>query len=215
MSHDDFAFEPVRGLPERLPKGEHILWQGSPSPWCLAREAFGVHWVAGYFVVLAVWRVGASSAEMGLAGALPLAGPLLIAGAVACLIILAIATVQARSAIYTLTNRRVALRIGAALTMTLNLPYPRIAAAHLDLRPGGTGTIAFDLMDDVRFSYLMTWPHVRPWHVSPTRPALRCIPDAARVAEMIAEAAEVRASEPTVARVGPSAPLPAHAIAAE
>ena len=205
MHHDDFAFEPVRGLPEPLPRGEHILWQGSPSPWRLACEAFALRWVAGYFVLLAVWRVGVASAGMPLAQALPLAGPLLVAGLAACLLLLGIATVQARSAVYTLTNRRVAMRIGAALTMTLNLPYPKIGAATLDLRRGGTGTIAFELLDDVRFSYLLTWPHVRPWRMTRTQPALRCIPDAARIARMIADAAEIRASEPVVTRGAPSA----------
>ena len=57
MSHDDFAFEPQRGLPERLPAGEHILWQGSPQPWRIAVEALSIKWIAGYFVLLAVWRV--------------------------------------------------------------------------------------------------------------------------------------------------------------
>ena len=28
--HDDFDFEPVRGLPQVLPKGERMLWQGAP-----------------------------------------------------------------------------------------------------------------------------------------------------------------------------------------
>ena len=28
MSEDDFAVEPIEGLPELLPKGEVILWQG-------------------------------------------------------------------------------------------------------------------------------------------------------------------------------------------
>ena len=106
------------------------------------------------------------------------------------------------------------MRIGAALTMTLNLPYGQIGAARLDLRRGGSGTLAFELPRDVRFSYLMTWPHVRPWHMRHTEPALRCIKDAARVAAIMAEAAEARAAEPTVTRLAP-VPAPAHAIAAE
>mgnify|MGYP005988351047 CR=1 FL=1 len=48
MSHDDFAVEPVRGLPEALPEGEHILWQGSPSVMRLAREGFKINWIIGY-----------------------------------------------------------------------------------------------------------------------------------------------------------------------
>ncbi len=29
--HDDFAFDPLPGLPEALPAGENILWQGRPD----------------------------------------------------------------------------------------------------------------------------------------------------------------------------------------
>ena len=93
------------------------------------------------------------------------------------------------------------MRIGAALTMTLNLPYVQIANASLDLRRGGSGTIAFELMGDTRFSYLMTWPHVRPWHMSRTQPALRCIKDAGAVAAIFADAAETRVAEPVIERV--------------
>jgi hypothetical protein len=49
MSHDDFATEPVEGLPERPPEGESILWQGRPQAWALARESLAIRWVAGYF----------------------------------------------------------------------------------------------------------------------------------------------------------------------
>ena len=55
--HDDFAMEPIQGLPERPPLGEEILWQGRPATLALARDAFKVTWVAGYFVALALWRV--------------------------------------------------------------------------------------------------------------------------------------------------------------
>lgn len=214
--HDDFAFEPVRGLPEALPPGERILWQGAPDAWRLACEAFKLRWVAGYFVLLAGWRVAVSAAGMPLGQALSHAAPFLVIGAVACAVIFGIAWVQARATVYTLTNRRVAMRIGAALTMTLNLPYGQIRAAGLDLRRGGTGTIAFALPENFRFSHVMTWPHVRPWHIRHTEPALRCIADAARVAAMIADAAETRIAEPAVTRNAPASnPDPIHAIAAE
>lgn len=201
MSHDDFKFEPVRGLPEALPKDEHILWQGSPNPWRLAVEALLLKWVAGYFIVLAVWRIGVSSTEYPLTDAMAHGIPFVLVGAVACLVLYGLATVQAKSAVYTLTNKRVAMRIGASLTMTLNLPYTQIANANLDLRQGGTGTVAFELKGDTRFSYLMTWPHVRPWHMNPTQPALRCIPHAERVAAMFADAADARVSQPQLERV--------------
>jgi len=45
MHHDDFKFEPVRGLPEALPKDEYILWQGAPNALRLAKDAWGLNWV--------------------------------------------------------------------------------------------------------------------------------------------------------------------------
>lgn len=201
MSHDDFKFEPVRGLPEALPEDEHILWQGSPDPWRLAVEALSLKWVAGYFVLLAFWRIGVSSLDYSLTQAMSHGIPFILVGAVACLVLFGLATVQARSAVYTLTNKRVAMRIGAALTMTLNLPYTQIANANLDLKQGGTGTIAFDLKGEIRFSYLMTWPHVRPWFMNRTQPSLRCVPEAERVAQIFAEAADARVSQPQLERI--------------
>jgi len=198
--HDDFNFEPVRGLPEALPEDEHILWQGSPDPGRLAREALGIRWIAGYFVLLVIWRFGVSTLEYSVGMAALHALPLVIAGLIACGIIYAIAYVQARSAVYTLTNKRVAMRIGAALTMTLNLPYTWIGNANADVKASGHGTIAFELIGEDRLSYLMTWPHVRPWKMARTQPALRCIPDAAKVAQLFADAAETRVAQPQLTR---------------
>jgi hypothetical protein len=205
MSHDDFAFEPVRGLPERLPEGEHILWQGSPAPFKLAREGFKLYWVAGYFMLLAVWRVSVSSTFLPMNEALLHGIPFLVVGALACLLLCGLAWIQSKATVYTLTNKRVGMRIGAALTLTLNLPYVQIGNASLDLKKSGHGTIAFELMDDTRFSYLMTWPHVRPWYFAATQPALRCIPDVEKVAAIFAEAAEIRTSMPKVERIEPMA----------
>lgn len=210
MSHDDFKFEPVRGLPEALPEGEHILWQGNPDPLRLARDALKLNWVAGYFAVLIVWRIGVSSTSYPLAEAMTHGIPFLVIGMLACLLIYGLATIQAKSAVYTLTNKRVAMRIGAALTMTLNLPYTQIGNAALDMKRSGHGTLAFELIGDTRFSYLMTWPHVRPWHLSKTQPSFRSIPDAEKVARIFAEAAEARVSQPKVERA-----MSNNAVAAE
>ena len=91
------------------------------------------------------------------------------------------------------------MRIGAALTITLNIPYKQLANAGLDLRANGKGTIALETSGKTRLSYLVCWPHVRPWRMNPTQPALRCIPDAAHVASLLAEAAETRIQTPQVA----------------
>lgn len=200
MHHDDFKFEPVPGLPEALPEGEHILWQGQPDSLRLAKEAWKLNWVLGYFALLTFWRVGVSSASVPFTEALLHGVPFVVAGAIAGLILYGLATAQARSTMYTLTNKRAAMRIGAALTMTLNLPYVQIGTAGVTTTKKGFGTIAFELMGDTRISYIMTWPHVRPWQIRRAQPAFRAIPDAARVAQIFAEAAETRVSEPKVTR---------------
>ena len=56
MSEDDFAVEPIEGLPELLPKGEVILWQGRPNWLRLTIESLNLWWVIGYFGLLAAWR---------------------------------------------------------------------------------------------------------------------------------------------------------------
>ncbi len=203
---DEFDMETINGLPERPPEGEHVLWQGRPDWWALTRSAVAFWWVAGYFVLLAAWRFLSVADQMPFMQAVGASVPFLALGGLVGALLLLTAFIQARATVYTLTNRRVAMRIGAALTVTLNLPYTRIASADLDLRKDGTGTIAFATIGDARLSYLALWPHVRPWHLR-AKPALRCIPDARRVADMIAEAATARISTPQVARRAGAMPV--------
>ncbi len=200
MSHDDFAFEPVTGLPERPPEHEHILWQGRPDTWSLAREALKINWVTGYFVVIVGWRASVGAADAGLAGAIAFGLPYLGLWAAAMIVIGLLAMAMARSTVYTITTARVAMRIGAALNVTLNLPFRQIANADLSLRKNGTGTIALETLGETKFSYLVLWPHCRPGHVRVTKPALRCIPDATEVAQILADAAEARIVQPVLER---------------
>lgn len=200
MSHDDFAFEPVEGLPERPPEHERILWQGRPDTWALAQESFKINWITGYFVVIIGWRASVGAIDAGVAGAVAFGLPYLILWATAIAVMLLLAWVTARSTVYTITTARVAMRIGAALTVTINLPFRQIANADLDLRKRGTGTIALETLGETQFSYLTLWPHCRPGHVKVTKPALRCIPDVASVARLLADAAETRVSQPVIER---------------
>ncbi len=191
MNHDDFQGpEPVEGLPEAPPEGEKILWQGRPNWWALARDALIVRWVAAYFLLLGLWRGWAAWDRADLALGIDAFSVLAAMGALTCAILLLCAYVMARATVYTITNKRVAMRVGAALTVTLNLPYRWIGAADLALNNDGTGTIALTLIGDTRFSYLVLWPHARPWRMSNTQPALRAIPDAEKVAALLAEHAQ-------------------------
>lgn len=204
MSHDDFDQEPIRGLPEMLPEGEKILWQGAPNWWALTKDSLALKWVAGYFVVLFGWRAIVAGADMSVMEALSSASFFLVLGLVACFALLFTGWAQAKSTIYTITNRRVTMRIGAALTMTLNFPFSQIAAANLVTNKDGTGTIALQTLGDTRFSYIMLWPHMRPWRFARTEPAMRSIPDAAKVARLLAEVVEPEIAQPRVARMDPA-----------
>ncbi|NJM82047.1 MAG: PH domain-containing protein [Tabrizicola sp.] len=207
--HDDFAFDPLPGLPERPPEGETILWQGRPAAQALARDAYRLHWIAGYFALIILWRATNGYAEGGTGLALAMAIPYLGLGLLGLGIIYGLAWVQARSTTYTITTARVVMRIGAALPVSFNLPFLQIGAASLDLRRDGTGTIALQTLGNTRISTLIAWPHLRPWRFARTEPALRSIPDARRVAGILAEAAEARVSVPQVRRVAMPSPIAA------
>ena len=68
MHHDDFASEPVPGLPERPPAGERILWQGAPDRRTLARTAYHTRLVAAYFAAVVKSPVTGSVLIMEMTG---------------------------------------------------------------------------------------------------------------------------------------------------
>lgn len=185
----EYDFEPIPGLPERLPPGEEVLWQGSPSWKAMARRAFHVRKVAVYFGVLAVIAVAVDASD-GLTLKSLIQGLTWIAflAGVTLGLLTLLAWSMARSALYTITNRRVVMRIGAALPMMVNLPFKQVRSVDLRLYEDGTGDIPLLMDPSAKLSYLLFWPHVRPWRFSPPQPMLRTIPDAARVGEILAGA---------------------------
>jgi membrane protein YdbS with pleckstrin-like domain len=53
----EHGLEPIPGLPEVLPEGEVLLWQGAPASTEIAQRVFLVRWVIGYFLLLAGWDI--------------------------------------------------------------------------------------------------------------------------------------------------------------
>lgn len=210
MSDHDFDFESQPGLPAPLPKGETLLWQGKPDTRALSREAFKINWVFGYLLVIALWRGAAAFADGGFAQSFAVFLPYLVLALAAYGVIYAMAWASARATIYSITSARVILRIGAALQVTYTVPFVRVANASAAMRPDGTGTIALELTEGAQLSYLVLWPHLRPGFARKVQPAFRCIPDAARVARILADAAQTRVNEPVVSlSVGSAAPMAA------
>ncbi|MGY0195790.1 photosynthetic complex putative assembly protein PuhB [Leptothrix sp. BB-4] len=185
----EHEFEATPGLPEPLPAGETVLWQGRPATWPLARRALWLDRIAVYFAALLAWRLvaGQLDGEDATTTALALARmlmPMSLAGG----LLAGFGWLMARSTLYTITSRRVVMRIGVVLGITFNLPLARIATARLKPHRDGSGDLALVLSGGDRIAYLHLWPHVRPWHLKSTEPMLRGLPDAELAAERLTQA---------------------------
>lgn len=193
-------YEPIKGLPAPLPDGETILWQGEPDWRTLARRAMRVRMFAAYFGVLIAWGVvsgisdGAAPYDMALS-LLRFAGLTIFALAM----LTGYAWMIARTTVYTITTRRVVMRIGIALPITIQIAFPMLDAAGLTTWSNGAGDIALTLRAGQRIAYLLLWPHARPWKLSRAEPTLRGIPDAAAVAQILSRALTASASQPAKA----------------
>ncbi len=205
----EHEFEAAPGLPEALPPGEKLLWQGGPQWRVLARDALHVHWIAVYFGLMLGWRVTTVLGDGGTAVA-ALASIMLLAplALLALGMLLLLAWLASRTTVYTITNQRVVMRIGIVLTITFNLPHRRIESASLRRNADGSGDIALVLAPSERIAYLHLWPHVRPWHLKRTQPMLRALAESERVSALLVDAivdlpgSEAAANRPMPARPG-------------
>ena len=201
----EHEFEAAYGLPEPLPLGESILWQGAPDMHDLAVRVFHMKKVALYFVVLMAVR-GSFLHSSGADNLTIVAGVLLVAGlgltAMAALGLLAWLT--ARTTAYTLTDQRVVMRIGIVLTLTFNLPLKQIQTAGLLLSSKGFGDIPLALSGGNRIGYINLWPHARPWRLANPEPMLRCIPQAQAFAAQLQQAWTQATGKTNTARQTPN-----------
>ncbi len=195
MSADHLEHEPIPGLPEELPEGEVVVWQGRPDWRALARHGFKLRLLAAYFGVLIVARaVLVVVHDQGTEGLLELGTMTLLFAAGLGLVVL-LAWLNARATIYTITTRRVVMRIGVALSAAWNLPFKRLAGADFVERPSGDGDIVLELAPPDRVRWIYFWPHVQPGRVLRARPALRAIRQPARVSALLREAVQRWAAE--------------------
>ena len=185
----EHEFEPQHGLPERLPAGEHLLWQGTPDWRVIARRVFHVNKVAAYFALMLAWRFATTLNDGGtLVEALRSLAWLAPLAALGLGLLALLAWLTARTTVYSLTDRRIVMRIGIVLTVAYNLPLVRIESADCADAGHGCGDIALTLERGTRIAWLHLWPHVRPWRVSRTQPMLRALPDAQQVSALLAQA---------------------------
>jgi hypothetical protein len=185
----EYEFEPQFGLPERLPSDEFIVWQGSPGVGVLASSAFHIKKLAVYFAVLiaaCAWPALEESAGiLAVLQSLKWITPLALIGlGSVCLL----AYLTSRTTVYTLTNKRVVMRLGIVFTVSFNFPLKQVEAADVRMLPNGFGDITLSLKGSDRIAWIHLWPSVRPWKINKPEPTLRAIPHVQEVSLKLKEA---------------------------
>jgi hypothetical protein len=208
-------------LPEPLPAGERVIWQGKPEWRALALHAFHARKIAIYFGILAAWRVMSAFVDGDVATSAAISTLwLLLLGCAAVGVLTLMAWLTSRATTYTITSRRVLIQFGVALPMTLNIPFRVIGTAALRTYTDGTGDIPVAITGGDRIAYLVLWPHVRPWRAARAEPMLRAVPAAKQVAELLAGALGAASPQPTTSdsfvdvTSGDAPPSTRHAAAA-
>ncbi|MBK1701576.1 photosynthetic complex putative assembly protein PuhB [Thiococcus pfennigii] len=198
----DFETEPVRGLPELLPKGEEVLWQGAPQWGALAVRVFQARKMAIYFALLFFWRIGVSLfSGMPVDEAIQAALPVIMLSLAPVGFLAGMGWLTSYVSVYTITTRRVVMRIGIVFSISVNIPFKTITSADLRTYRKGNGDIWLTLAPaGQRVSYVALWPHVRPWRFTPVQPMLRGVPKAAEVAEILANALKTSLDEDEAAK---------------
>ena len=185
----EHEFEPQFGLPERLPQDEFIVWQGSPDVGALAASAFHIKKLVIYFLLLIVacaWpALETQAGAMAVLQAIKWIAPLSLLGLASVWLM---AYMTSRTTVYTLTNKRVVMRLGIVLTVTFNLPLKQIASSDVRLLESGFGDITLALQGSDRIAWVHLWPSVRPWRISKPEPTLRAISDVQEVAVKLRDA---------------------------
>ena len=174
-------------LPADIPEGERVLWYGRPEWVSLMRHAWRADWVVAHFGALAVWNAVVDSEAGAMAAAIAI-GKSLVLGALCLGLLGLLAWLSARTTLYVITSRRIVMKVGIALPIFFNIPYSQIASAALRTFNDGTGEIPLALAPGRRIALLHLWPHARPFHIANPQPTLRCIADAAEVAQTLQQA---------------------------
>jgi hypothetical protein len=166
--------------PEAL---EAFRWEGRPAWRPAALRIWRVGFVAAWFALLGLDGVRLFLTEPAnrprlAAGAVTLAAAALIA----CGILLVLAWLTRRTTTYRIGDGGVEMRFGIALKAALVIPFCAIERVDVRVHADGSGDVALKLKPGPGVAYLKLWPHVRPWSLLRSEPALRCIPAAGAVA---------------------------------
>ena len=176
----------ARPAPVRLAPDERLVWQGGPSFRALVLRLYHVRLVAAYGLALTLADVvQARLHHLGHWGAAQAAlpGTLITIGAIGIFALLALGS--ARTTRYTLTDRRLVMQFGLALSATLSIPLHRIAAVAVRVRADGSGDVTLRPKPGTNLAFMKLWPFARPWQFAAPEPMLREVPAAGYVASVL------------------------------
>ena len=190
MGMTEYEDEPVEGLPDFLPEGETMVWQGRPTVAAMARRVFFIPHLALYFGLLIAGHTVYRLME-GVSAAQVLGTFVWQAGLAATVLVLLawLARSYAASVMYTLTSERLVIRSGVALPMMVNIPIEQITAADMRVYRDGTGDIVLTPIADRKLHWVLLWPNVSAWYSRPIRPLLRGLAEPHRAADAFAAVA--------------------------
>ena len=144
-----------------------MLWQAQPSYSTYSRHVFHFHKLAIYFGVVLGWQI-AYQLTQGV-DLLTVLQHHTFTALLAVFVLgaaLVFAHLYSSTTVYTITNKRIVIRFGIAITMTVNLPFKCIKAASVKSYRDRSGHIPLELTASAdRVSYFVMWPCVRPWDV--------------------------------------------------
>ena len=113
----------------------------------------------------------------------------MLALSVVCIgLVYCLAYFTAITTVYTMTNRRIVMRIGIALTLSFNLPYKEIISADFKEKKDGFGNIPLRISPTTKIAYFHLWPHARPFCFNNPEPMLRNIANVKEVATLLTNA---------------------------
>jgi len=185
----EHEFEPQFGLPEPLPVNERVLWQGTPSRTRIAREVFHLRAISIYFATIIVLRFVFHYHDTGsVVEALANATWLLPVFGTGLALLWGLAHGIARTTVYTITDRRVVMRVGIVLSLTFNLPFARIRSAQVARRGPRGGDIVLELVEGDKIAWAHLWPHLRPWCFTWPQPMLRGLDEVEAPARLLRDA---------------------------
>ena len=194
-------FEVHKNILDAIPEGESILWQGKPSFWGFSWYFFGLKLLAFYLIILSVVFAARLTVTDFFTAFVVDFLPFLLSGILTSCILMALAKIQSQSSVYIITENRVIIKSGAALSFLISMPFKKIKAVNLQKRKGSLGTISFELNSGKRVPYISCWPSVRPWRFKKTEPAFSCIENVDEVATILRKsvmAGRVNLQTPTI-----------------